>query len=72
MLLFRDEEHVNRWCLQWNLARGAVLSLDRAWQLAQAWFSTDRGAPDWKRPPLEAVETIFDSLELTGEFWRLR
>jgi hypothetical protein len=72
MLLFRDEEHVRRWCSQWQMAPGAMLSLDTAWELAQAWFSADRGAPGWARPAVEWVEALFASLGLTGEFWRLR
>ena len=72
MLLFRAEEHVDRWCAQWRLSRGAILSLERAWRLAQAWFSADRGAPDWKRPSIEEVEALFVSLDLHGDFWRLR
>lgn len=72
MLLFRDEEHVQRWCRQWNVAKGSVMSLDVAWRLALAWFSEDRGAPEWKRPPVERVETLFASLGLHEDFWRLR
>lgn len=72
MLLFRDEEHVNRWCNQWKLPRGAILPLHTAWLLAQAWFSADRGAAEWARPPVEEVETLFASLGFGGEFWRLR
>jgi hypothetical protein len=72
MLLFRDEEHVARWCRQWQLPHGAILSLERAWQLAVAWFAADRTAPDWRRPPVEEVETLFASLGLTGPFWKLR
>lgn len=72
MLLFRSEEHIARWCQQWNLPHGATLPLDQAWRLACAWFHADRGAPDWRRPPVETVEALFDTLGLTGEFWRLR
>jgi hypothetical protein len=72
MLLFRDEGHVDRWCAQWRLTRGATLPLHTAWRLAEAWFSADRGAPEWSRPPVEHVEAVFASLGLTGEFWRLR
>lgn len=72
MLLFRDEEHVDRWCAQWRLERGAILSLDQAWRLAQSWFEADRGAPQWSRPPVEQVEELFTALGLTGDFWRLR
>jgi hypothetical protein len=72
MLLFRDEEHVDRWCQQWQLPRGARLTLERAWRLAHAWFSADRSAPEWRRPTVEQVESLFASLQFTGEFWKLR
>jgi hypothetical protein len=72
MLLFRDEEHVARWCRQWKLPHGATLTLDSAWRLAQAWFSADRGAPHWQRPAVTEVETLFASLDLTTPFWALR
>ena len=72
MLLFRSEEHVLRWCRQWSLDPGAMLSLDTAWSLARAWFAADRGAAAWLRPPVEQVEALFASLGFTGTFWKLR
>lgn len=72
MLLFRSEEHARRWCGQWTMELGALLTLDRAWRLAHAWFKDDRGAPEWHRPPLEQVESLFESLGFTGPFWQLR
>ena len=72
MLLFRSEEHVDRWCDQWRVARGATLSLTQAWRLASVWFAADRGAPDWKRPPVQDVEALFASLDLSSPFWNLR
>ena len=72
MLLFRSEEHVDRWCAQWALSRGAILSMDQAWGLATAWFSANRAAPAWSRPSVEVVEQLFESLGLVGSFWKLR
>jgi hypothetical protein len=72
MLLFRDEEHIERWCRQWRIERGAVLSLDLAWRLAQVWFSANRGAAEWRRPAVDEVEALFERLGLTGPFWKLR
>jgi hypothetical protein len=72
MLLFRSEEHVERWCRQWSMPRGAILAMEQAWGLAAAWFSADRGAPGWSRPSLDVVEALFESLRFTGDFWRLR
>jgi hypothetical protein len=71
MLLFRDEGHVDRWCEQWQIARGATLSLDRTWRLARVWFGADRSAPEWRRPTVGEVESLFASLGLTEPFWKL-
>ena len=72
MLLFRDEEHVDRWCEQWHLPHGASLTLETAWPLAQAWHGPDRRDPEWRRRTVDETEALFASLSLTGEFWRLR
>ena len=72
MLFFRAEEHVDRWCGQWDLPRGATMSLDRAWRLARAWFQDDRGAEEWRRPAIEEVESLFASLDFRGPFWQVR
>jgi hypothetical protein len=72
MLLFRSEEHIDRWCAAWRLGRGAVLSLDTGWKLAQAWYGPDRREPAWRRRTLAEIEPLFAELELTSSFWSLR
>ena len=72
MLLFRSEEHIERWCRSWNLSRGATLTLDQGWRLAQAWYGPDRRMPDWRRKTVDEAEELFEELYLKGEFWRLR
>src|SRR5438067_496243 len=42
MLLFRSEEHIDRWCEMWGQPRGGTLSLDQGWKLATAWYGQDR------------------------------
>jgi len=71
MLLFRAEEHIGRWCRQWSQPRGAILTLDQAWGLAQAWFGRKMD-PDWRRATLEETESLLSGLGLTGPFWNLR
>jgi hypothetical protein len=71
MLAFRSEAHVQRWLEQRGLERGAVFSLEQLWRLAGAWYA-DRLAPDWRRRTPEEAESLFASLGLTGDFWRLR
>ncbi len=72
MLLFRSEEHVDRWCRQWHQPRGATLTPQTAWQLAHAWFSSDRRDPGWRRRTVEETEALLESLGLTSAYWRLR
>jgi len=71
MLLFRSEEHVQRWLDPRGYERGALLSLDQIWGLADAWYR-DKRSPEWRRRTPEEAEAVFASLGLTGEFWRLR
>lgn len=71
MLLFRSEEHVDRWCEARGVSRGAILSLDEGWRLASIWYA-DRLEPDWRRRTPEEAQSVFDGLGLTGAFWRLR
>jgi hypothetical protein len=72
MLLFRSEEHVERWCRAWSLPRGATLSPETAWQLARAWYSPDRRERTWRRRTVDETEALLAELGLTGPFWALR
>jgi hypothetical protein len=71
MLFFRSEEHVERWSRTWQRPRGALLSLDQCWQLAQAWYGPDRRQPEWRRKTADEAQALFEQLGLTGEFWKL-
>ncbi|HEV8352938.1 MAG TPA: hypothetical protein VGR24_01935 [bacterium] len=68
MLLFRSEDHVDRWCVDRNLPRGAVLTIDQGWKLARAWYS-DRLDPDSRGRTAKEIEVIFADLRLTGPYW---
>ena len=70
MLLFRSEDHVDRWCRDSNLPRGAILTMEQGWGLANAWFS-DRLDPDWRPKTEVEVQRAFAELGLEGPFWGL-
>jgi hypothetical protein len=70
MLAFRSEPHVDRWCTDRGLPRGAVFPLATAWRLARAWYE-GRLDPAWTRRTLDETQALFASLGLTGDFWRL-
>ena len=71
MLLFRGDEHIERWRRQWNQPRGGTLTLDQAWRLAGAWYGHKMDA-DWRRATLDETEHLLAALGLTGTFWNLR
>jgi hypothetical protein len=70
MLAFRSEAHVDRWCRARRLPRGAVFTLDQAWDLAREWYA-DRLSPTWRRHSPEEAEAAFARIGLIGPFWRL-
>lgn len=70
MLLFRSEEHVERWCRARNLAKRPIVTLDQIWQLSVAWYG-NRLTPESRRPMGDEVKQIFQQIGLTGEFWEL-
>jgi hypothetical protein len=70
MLLFRSEEHIERWCEQQGVERGGTMSPDTALKLATAWFG-DRQNPGWRRKTAAEAEAVFRELGLVGDFWKL-
>jgi Alkylmercury lyase len=71
MLLFRSEEHVERWCDRANVRRGESFSIEQAWVLAKRLYS-DRLSLTWRRKTPDEYETMFLEAGLTSDFWRLR
>lgn len=71
MLLFRGEEHIDRWCQAHGLARGATLTPEQGWRLASGWYK-DKLKPEWKRHTLEETEALLAEVGLAGAFWNLR
>jgi hypothetical protein len=71
MSLFRSEEHLDRWLRRTNNTRGAVLPLQRVWQLAHAWYSDPRD-PSWSPRSIAESQAVLSSVGLTGDFWKLK
>lgn len=70
MLLFRSEEHVDRWCNQWNRPRGGTLTLQQGWRLAKEWYA-DRLSSTWRPMAIPEAQAVFARIGLVGEFWEL-
>ena len=46
------------------------MTIPQAWELAQKWYGS-RLEPDFRRPTVEEAHAIFESVGLTGHFWRV-
>lgn len=71
MLLFRSEEHADRWCRRWGQPRGEVLSSEQIWGLAKMWYREDRRESGWRRKTPQEAQQIFADLGLVSDFWQL-
>ena len=70
ILFFGSDAAVDAWCRNCNIPRGQTLTLEQAWNLAQAWYS-DYLSPAWRRHSTGEAQAIFEALGLTGPFWAL-
>jgi hypothetical protein len=69
MLLFRSEEHVDRWCRTRGRLKRPRVTLDQRWQLAVAWYG-DRLTEESRRPAGDEIQRIFREIGLEGPFWQ--
>ena len=70
MLLFRSEEHLERWRSERGLPVGATMTPEQQWQLARTWYS-NRLDPQWRRRTPQEAQEVFAGVGLTGGFWNL-
>jgi hypothetical protein len=69
MLVFRSEDHLQRWIGLGHPA-GESFSLKQQWDLARSWFA-GRHFPGWRRRTPAEAEAVFRSVGLTSDFWKL-
>jgi hypothetical protein len=53
-----------------GLRHGATLTVEQQWDLARNWYS-NRMSPDWRRRTADEAQAVFESVGLTGPFWKL-
>ena len=46
------------------------MTLQQGWRLAQEWFK-DRLNPGWRRYTPDETRSIFTSIGLTSDFWKI-
>lgn len=67
MLVFRSEEHVDRW-IESGHPKGERMTLDQLWMLSKEWFA-GRHLLEWNKRTAEESEELLGSVGLHGRFW---
>jgi len=70
MVFFSSEAHLEEWKEGNGVEGGAALTLGQIIKLSLPLYKTKMSL-DYARPPKEQLQAYFESLGLTGEFWRL-
>jgi hypothetical protein len=71
MLVFKSEGQINDWCNRHKVLKGQVLTLDKVWELSKIWYGNYLD-DSWTRKTPEYAESLFKSVGLTGDFWKLK
>jgi hypothetical protein len=70
MLLFRSEEHLDRWLAGGAHPAGERMTAEHQWVLARLWFE-GRDSPEWRPRTADEVHEVFRAAGLEGPFWTL-
>ena len=69
-MLFRSEDEIEEWLRSKSRERGAVLKLEKVWELSKLWYH-DRMSASFRGKTITSALEIFRSLELTDDFWTI-
>lgn len=70
MLPFKSEADIDRWCEKHRIAKGAVISAEKCFELSSKWYGTYLNR-DWNRKSPEEVKEFFASINLDLNFHKL-
>lgn len=70
MLVFENEEQVNRWCQKHNIPKGDIQPINKIWAFAKKWYSKHLDE-DWTKWTVPEAKQIFKEFDLGGEIWDL-
>ncbi len=70
MLLFRSEEHLEKWLGSGEHPRGESLTVEQQWDLARRWFE-GRDSRAWRKRSATEAEAVFREAGLVSDFWSL-
>jgi len=70
-LTFRSEGHVDRWCEEKRIPKGAVMPIGQCALLGRLWYA-DRLLPTWRPKDAATIERIVSAAGIHDDFWSVR
>lgn len=70
MLLFQNEDEIDRWSKSHNIPKGDVQPITNIWEFSKIWYGNHLN-PKWKKWTMEEAKDIFQQFNLTHTIWNL-
>jgi len=70
MLIFENEQQVDRWSQQHQISKGDVQPIDKIWQFSKKWYGNHLD-PNWKKWTIAEAKQLFQEFGLTHKIWAL-
>jgi Alkylmercury lyase len=70
MLIFKDEEQINKWVRKHNIAKGDIQPLGNVWEFSKKWYGNHLN-PDWEKWTMQEAKDIFSQFNQTNKIWDL-
>ncbi len=70
MLIFKDEQQINDWCLKHRIQKGDIQPIENIWKFSQEWYGNHLN-PSWEKWTSEQALKIFKKFNLTNEIWEI-
>ena len=70
MLLFENEQQIERWCERHRIPKGDVEPIEKIWEFSRAWYGNHLN-PNWKKWTSDEARQIFKQFGLSHPIWEM-
>lgn len=70
MLVFENENQIDKWTKEHNIAKGDIQPIEKIWKFSQKWYGNHLN-PNWKKWTIEEAKKMFAEFELNHAIWKL-
>ena len=70
MLVFKDEEQIDRWCKVHHIEKGDIQPVSKVWEFSKKWYGNHLN-PKWEKWTVQEAKGIFDSFGLKHPVWQM-